>query len=140
MQLYETGFLLSPSLSEEDTEKFISQMLEVISQKKGNLVKQDRWGKRRLAYPIKKAKEAFYVFLTYESDPDIPAEMERRFKQTDTVLRFLTLRREAGESVRRKRKKSAEVEKREAQAQEAAPEPAAGARAAAPDESKSEVK
>jgi len=138
MQLYETGFLLSPSLSEEDTEKFISQMLEVISQKKGNLVKQDRWGKRRLAYPIKKAKEAFYVFLTYESDPDIPAEMERRFKQTDTVLRFLTLRREAGESVRRKRKKSAEAEKREAQ--ESAPEPAAEARAAAPDESKSEVK
>jgi small subunit ribosomal protein S6 len=138
MQLYETGFLLSPSLSEEDTEKFISQMLEVISQKKGNLVKQDRWGKRRLAYPIKKAKEAFYVFLTYEGEPGIPAEMERRFKQTDSVLRYLTLRREAKESVRRKKKKSAEAEKKEAQ--ETTPEQAPEARTAAPEESKSEVK
>jgi len=136
MQLYETGFLLSPSLSEDDTEKFISQMLEVVSQKKGILVRQDRWGKRRLAYPIKKAKEAFYVFLTYESGPDIPAEMERRFKQTDTVLRYLTLRREAKESFRKKKKKSAEKK----EAQEAVSEQAAEARAAAPEETKGEVK
>jgi len=140
MPLYETGFLLSPGLSEEDAEKFVSQMLEVISQKKGKLIKLDRWGKRRMAYSIKKAREAFYVFLTYESEPAIPAEMERRFKQTDSVLRFLTLRREAKESVRRKKKKAAEAEKKEAQSQEAAAEPTAEARAAASAETKEEVK
>ena len=140
MPLYETGFLLSPGLSEEDAEKFVSQMLEVISQKKGKLIKLDRWGKRRLAYSIKKAKEAFYIFLTYESEPSIPSEMERRFKQSDSVLRYLTLRREAKEAVRRKKKKSAEAERKEPPAQEAAAEPAAEARSAASVETKDEVK
>ena len=114
MKIYETGFLLAPNLSEEDTETLIGQMAEVISQREGKLIKQDRWGKRRIAYPIKKFTEAFYVFFHYEGRPDIPLELERRFKQTDAVLRYLTLQKEAREATRRKRKKAAGAESREA--------------------------
>jgi len=49
---YETGFVLSPTLSEEETAQFVQQMAEVVVQKKGRMVKQDIWGKRRLAFPI----------------------------------------------------------------------------------------
>lgn len=117
MKFYETGLLIAPNLSEEETEQIIGQMAEVISQREGKLIQQERWGKRRLAYPIKKFREAFYIFFHYEGKPDIPLELERRFKQTDTILRYLTLQREPKESVRRKRKKEKAVE-----AAEAAPE------------------
>jgi len=118
MKIYETGFLLAPNLSEDDTEKLIIQMADVVSQREGKLIKQEKWGKRRMAYSIKRFSEAFYVFLHYEGRPDIPLELERRFKQTDSVLRYLTLQKEARESTRRRRKKTAQEPK------EAAAEPA----------------
>ena len=114
MKIYETGFLLAPNLSEDDTEKLISQMAEVVSQKEGKLIRQEKWGKRRMAYSIKRWSEAFYVFFHYEGKPDIPVELERRFKQTDAVLRYLTLQKEPREATRRKRKKAAAAEPREA--------------------------
>jgi len=124
---YETGFILSPSLSEEETEGFIRQMGEVVVQKKGRMVKQDVWGKRRLAYPIKKAREGTYVFFLYEGPGDISQELERRFKQTDSVIRFLTVKKDGKENVRRKRK---------VRAAEAAEAPAAAVPAEAGEEEK----
>lgn len=114
MKFYETGLLIAPNLSEEDTERIIGQVAEIISQRGGILVNQERWGKRRLAYPIKKHGEAFYVFFHYEGKPDIPLELERRFKQTDTVLRYLTLQKDTTETVRKKRKKEKGKEPAEA--------------------------
>ncbi len=104
MTQYETAFLISPNLEEEETEKVITQMAEVISEKKGKMINEDRWGKRRLAYPIKKFEEAFYVFFHYEGDSEIPLELERRFKQTEEVLRYLTMKKTQKENVRRKKK------------------------------------
>lgn len=104
MTQYETAFLISPNLEEEETEKVITQMADVISEKKGKMINEDRWGKRRLAYPIKKFEEAFYVFFHYEGDPEIPLELERRFKQTEEVLRYLTMKKTQKENVRRKKK------------------------------------
>jgi small subunit ribosomal protein S6 len=108
MRQYETAFLLSPKLSEEETASFITQMAEVISQKKGKMIKEDRWGKRRMAYPIKRFEEAFYVIFLYEADPDVPYELERRFKQTESVLRFLTVKKESKENKRKKKKRMLE--------------------------------
>jgi len=104
MTQYETAFLISPNLEEEETEKVITRMAEVISEKKGKMINEDRWGKRRLAYPIKKFEEAFYVFFHYEGDSEIPLELERRFKQTEEVLRYLTMKKTQKENVRRKKK------------------------------------
>ena len=107
MRQYETGFVLSPTLSEEETTQFVQQMAEVIGQKKGRMVKQDIWGKRRLAFPIKRFQEGVYVFFTYEGAGDISTELERRFKQTDSVIRFMTVLRDPRDLIGRKRKKRA---------------------------------
>jgi len=103
MTQYETAFLISPNLEEEEIEKVISQMAEVVK-KKGKLINEDRWGKKRLAYPIQKFEEAFYVFFLYEADPTIPFELERRFKQTEAILRYLTIKKETKEKVKKKEK------------------------------------
>jgi small subunit ribosomal protein S6 len=131
---YETGFVLSPTLSEEETTQFVQQMAEVIGQKKGRMVKQDIWGKRRLAFPIKRFQEGVYVFFTYEGGGDISTELERRFKQTDSVIRFMTVLRDPRDLTGRKRKKRAE------EAVRVAAEPAVEQEAVAPAEVNKEEK
>ncbi len=105
MRQYETAFLISPNMPEEETEKIILQMADIVSEKKGKMIKQDVWGKRKLAYPIQKFGEAIYVFFHYEGEPGISTELERRFKQTESVLRYMTVRKETEEVVRKKRRK-----------------------------------
>ena len=112
MRQYETAFLIAPNLPEEDNEKLVSQMAEVVSKKKGNMINVDEWGKRRLAYPIQKFEEAYYVFFLYEGDPSIPVELERRFKQTETIIRYMTIKNEITEGTR-KRGRASTKRKRE---------------------------
>lgn len=118
MRLYETGFLIAPNLSEEETETLIGQMAEVVSQKKGRMVKQEKWGKRKLAYPIKRFTEASYVFFTYESGAEVPQELGRRFRTMETVLRHLTLVKDERENVRNKKKARRAASRAEAPAPE----------------------
>ncbi len=94
MRLYETAFLIAPTLAEDETEQLIQQMADVITQKKGRMVNIDKWGKRKTAYPIQKFDAASYVFFLYEGEAEIPAELERRFKQTEAVIRYLTVKME----------------------------------------------
>jgi small subunit ribosomal protein S6 len=115
MRQYETAFLIAPNLPEEDNEKLISQMAEVVSKKKGNMINVDEWGKRKLAYPIHKFEEAYYVFFLYEGDPSIPVELERRFKQTETIIRYMTVKNELKESDK-KRVRAPAKKKKEAAA------------------------
>lgn len=110
MRQYETVFLISPNLSEEETEGIISEMADVISKKKGKILTKKEWGKKKLAYPIQKFEEAFYVLFHYEGKIEIPAELERRFKQTDAIIRYLTVRKETRENIRRKKMKEAPEE------------------------------
>jgi small subunit ribosomal protein S6 len=105
MRLYETAFLIAPNLPEEEMEKLIKQMADFVTKKKGKMVNQDNWGKKRLAYPILKFEEAFYVFFLYEAEADVSTELERRFKQTEAVIRYLTVRKEAADAVRKKGKR-----------------------------------
>ena len=132
MRQYETVFLISPNLEEEETTKIITQISGIISKEKGKLIQEDRWGKKRLAYPIKKFEEAFYVFFHYEGDSNIPFELEKRFKQTEAILRFLTVKKETRENVRKKRKGIP--------AEEETATPAAEAEIVAPQEEKVELK
>jgi len=125
MRQYETAFLITPKLEDEETEKLIEEMAEVVKKKKGKMVNIEKWGKRRLAYPIDKLDEAVYVFFYYEGDPDIPHELQRRFRQTETVIRYLTLKtEEAGlprkktKITRRERTKAAEVKQKAEEAKQ----------------------
>jgi len=104
MNLYETGFLIAPNLSDEESEAFIQQMADVIAARNGKLVRTEKWGKRKLAYRLKKHTEASYVFLHYEAQPDAAQELARRLRQSESVLRYLTVRKEEGPNVRSKRK------------------------------------
>jgi len=104
MRQYETGFLLSPQLTEEEAEAIGQQLAAVITTRQGKMAKVDKWGTRRTAYALGKHHDAYYYFFHYEGGPDIPAELARRFRQLDTVLRHLTLVKETQQNMRRKKK------------------------------------
>ncbi len=92
MQKYETAILFEPELPEARRKEFIAKLTGVISSFKGEVVKQDDWGIRKLAYHISKKPNAYYTFLVYTGNRGVVEEVERNIKIFDGILRYLTSR------------------------------------------------
>ena len=89
---YEAAIVLSVANGEETTNALKDKFNELIA-KHGTVENVDDWGKRRLAYLINDESEGYYVFYTFTSEPDFPAELERIAKITDGVLRAMVIRK-----------------------------------------------
>jgi len=87
---YETAILFDPELPEDTRKEFLEKLSGVIAAYKGEVLKTDDWGNRKLAYPIGKRSNAFYTFLVYTGNRGVVEEVERNIKIFDGVLRFLT--------------------------------------------------
>lgn len=92
MRTYEVVFVAAPTLTSEELDGFISHAQAVVEGKNGKIVKVDNWGKKPLAYKIKRFREGYYVVLSIEGDGGAIAELERRFRVTDYIIRFLSVR------------------------------------------------
>jgi small subunit ribosomal protein S6 len=91
VRTYETVFILDPDLSEEDTEKAIKRVQTVIEGQKGKVLLWDRWGKRKLAYRVKKKVKGNYIRVVYHGEPKVVAIIERNLRIMEDVLKFLTI-------------------------------------------------
>ena len=115
MREYETTFVLAPTLSEEEVEETVTSFTGVAEEKGAKVVNVDNWGKRRLAFPVKKHEDGFYVVLTLQEETvEAVTELERRFKVNDSVIRFLSIRvdeelKRAETSRQRRKQRSKEV-------------------------------
>ena len=94
MAKYETMLVTNPTLDEEASAALIGKFKSLI-EANGTIDSVDEWGKRRLAYPINDEVEGVYTVIQFTSEPSFPAELERIYKITDGVLRFLTTAVEA---------------------------------------------
>lgn len=92
MRNYEVVFVAAPTLTSEELDNFIKHAQTVVESKNGKVVKVDNWGKKSLAYKIKKFREGYYVVLSIEADGAAIAELERRFRVTDYIIRFISVR------------------------------------------------
>ncbi len=88
MRKYETIFILHPELSEDDIKTVTTKAQDVISSYKGECIRMDDWGIRKLAYPIKKSARGRYYYLRFDGDSALIAELERRLRLDDKVLRY----------------------------------------------------
>ena len=95
MNQYEVLYLITPELDEETNKAVIEKFAGIITANGGEIVKQDEWGKRRLAYPIDYKTEGYYVLTTFSAAPEFPRELERNFNNDENVLRYLVVRKEA---------------------------------------------
>ncbi|MBP1744290.1 MAG: rpsF [Firmicutes bacterium] len=89
MRKYETIFILQPTLDEEAVKANIEKFKGVIENGGGVIENVDFWGKRKLAYEIKKVNEGFYTLINFSADAELPKELDRIFRINDTVVRHI---------------------------------------------------
>ncbi|MEL7597870.1 MAG: 30S ribosomal protein S6 [Clostridiaceae bacterium] len=91
MRNYETLFILQPSLDEEAIKANIEKFTGVIENGGGVVENVDEWGRRKLAYPINKINEGYYTLINFKANTELPKELERVFRITDGVMRFMVI-------------------------------------------------
>jgi len=92
MRRYETIFILRPSAGEEEITRVINSTTQIIVGAQGSIIELTRWGMKKLAYLIKKESLGYYVFCDYAGTPAAVAEIERKFRIDDLVLKYLTIK------------------------------------------------
>jgi|SRR5213082_2046012 len=92
MHKYETIFIIRPDAVEEEVDKLIAQMEGVVAGAGGKMEKVEKMGRRKLAYRVARYREGLYALFLFEGGGDTVKELERRFKVTDAVIKFLTVR------------------------------------------------
>jgi small subunit ribosomal protein S6 len=114
MRVYEVIFILRPDVPEEEIEQVVEQVKTAITSGGGTVDKVDQWGKRRLAYRVKRNTEGYYVLVQYslETNAALAKEVERRLRVSDPVMKFLTVR--IDEDLKRMEKLKAKRDKRTA--------------------------
>ena len=94
MPIYESIFIINPTISDDETNAIIKKMQDVIAKQNGEMLKFEDWGKKKLAYEIKKQKRGHYVFFQFKGTAATIAELERTYKLTDMVIKFLSVKLE----------------------------------------------
>jgi small subunit ribosomal protein S6 len=85
---YEVVFVLTPNADNTEAERINGKVNEVVSSFGGKLLKLDNWGRRKLAYPIKRNSRGIFVYAKFIAKPGVVAEIERNLRIADSVLRY----------------------------------------------------
>ncbi len=109
-RVYEVMYIAQPDTVEDDITKLNEAITSLVEKDGGTVSVVEGWGRRRMAYPINKKTEGFYVLLEIEGSGQEIAELERRFRVNDLILRYMTVR--VDEDRKAADKKSAKREKR----------------------------
>ncbi len=133
---YELAFILNPEVSEEETRSILERIDQIVANHGGQVVKVNQWGRRRLAYPIERHRDGFYVFIDMILTAETVIELERTLKVSEVVLRHMVKRRDP-KAVQKEREEREARAAAAAAAAEAAAVNAANAAAAATAESAS---
>jgi small subunit ribosomal protein S6 len=92
MKKYETIFVLDPDLEEEQALSAIEKAKGIITQANGEILKVEDWGKRKLAYDVKKKSKGHYILIHFLGTPALLSELERNFRVMDAVIKFQSVR------------------------------------------------
>jgi small subunit ribosomal protein S6 len=92
---YELMLIVNPNADEERQKEIVERLRGTVEKGKGNVAGVDEWGKKKLAYEIKKESEGLYTVITFTATPATLAEVERVLGITDEVLRFMTTRQKS---------------------------------------------
>lgn len=89
---YETIFILNPDLDEGTAQSAIEKIKGIITQGNGEILKTEDWGKRKLAYEVKKKSKGHYLLIHFSGTPALLSELERNFRVMDAVIKFQSVR------------------------------------------------
>ena len=94
MNNYETVFILTPVLSDAQMKEAVEKIKETLTAQKAEIVNEENWGLRKLAYPINKKSTGFYQLIEFKAMPTIVDILETQFRRDERVIRFLTFRQD----------------------------------------------
>ena len=92
MNKYELAVVLNAKIEDEERAAALEKVKNYITRFGGTITNVDEWGKKRLAYEIQKMKEAYYYFIHFDAEADVPGEIEQRIRIMDNVIRYLCVK------------------------------------------------
>lgn len=92
MRNYEVVFVVKPDLEAEATAAVVEKFTRLVTEQGGQVTAVDQWGKKRMAYEVRKYREGYYVLMQFQGTPAVAQELERVLKITDEVIRYLITR------------------------------------------------
>ena len=87
---YETVFILTPVLSEQQTKDTVDKFKKILTDNNAEIVNEDAWGIRKLAYPIQNKHTGYYYIIEFKAEGTLVAKLELEYKRDEKVIRFLT--------------------------------------------------
>ena len=90
MNNYETVFILTPVLSEDQMKDTVQKFVKILKTNGSKIISDEMWGLKKLAYPIQHKSTGFYNLIEFEADPTVIVKLETEFRRDEKVLRFLT--------------------------------------------------
>lgn len=106
--IYELIYILSPKLTEEKAKAKSAEVIKSLGDLIGKVNKEEFWGKRVLAYPIKHFQEGIYIFIEFETSPDKIVEIDKKLKLDEKIIRFLIVKKDERIEAERKEKEKRE--------------------------------
>ncbi|MFZ3150388.1 MAG: 30S ribosomal protein S6 [Anaerolineaceae bacterium] len=97
MHNYELVYILQADLDEATLAAAVDNVEALLKNNNGEIVKIDRWGKRKLAYPIRKMNEGYYVFVSFNYDPKDVATLKRTLGYNEQIIRYIVVRADGKE-------------------------------------------
>lgn len=113
---YETVFICTPVLSEPQVKETVKKFRDIITSNGGEMLHEENWGMKKLAYPIQKKSSGFYQLFEFKADPSFISKMEIDFRRDERVIRFMTVKLDkyaAAYSEKRKRLQKEKKQKKE---------------------------
>jgi small subunit ribosomal protein S6 len=95
MNSYEVALIVRPELEEDAQQALIEQLSQILTSDGGQVENVEAWGRRRLAYPIRKTNEGFYYFIQGQFESSVLPTVERTMRLSDSVLRHMVIRRDS---------------------------------------------
>lgn len=92
MNQYETVFILTPVLSEDQMKEAVKKFQDYLKDNGAETVHEEHWGMRKLAYPIQKKSTGFYHLIEFKADGELISNLETELKRDERVIRFLTVK------------------------------------------------
>ena len=92
MNQYETVFIVTPVLSEDQMKEAVKKFEDLLTKAGAEIVHEEHWGMRKLAYPIQKKSTGFYQLIEYKAEGNVIADYETELKRDERIMRFLTVK------------------------------------------------
>ncbi len=92
MNQYETVFIATPVLSEPQVKEAVKKFRDIITDNGGEMIHEEDWGMKKLAYPIQKKSTGFYHLFEFTSAPTLIDKLETEFRRDEKIIRFLTVK------------------------------------------------